>query len=109
MLSASGLNLLLDVANPFGQPHLVRPKLRGPALLPVVHHLPGQPKLLLGSGVHAAQIAPDDLALIEHRRLQLGIGPGPRHALPQRLQGAALQEVAPDRLGPDQQGGEDHE
>ena len=47
--------------------------------------------------------------LVEHGGLQLGIRPGTRHALPQRLEGPALQEVAPDRLGPDQECREDHE
>ena len=103
-----GLNLLLNVADPLGQPHLVGSKLSGPALLPVVHYLPCQTKLLFGAGVQAAQVAPYDLALIEHGGLQLRIRPGASHALPQRLQGPTLQEITPDRLGPDQEGGEDH-
>ena len=45
-----GLDLLLDVPNPFGQPHLLRPQLGRPALLPVVHHLPRQRNSFLAVG-----------------------------------------------------------
>ena len=84
-------------------------QLRGPAVEPVVHHLAAEPELLARARLHAAERAPDHLALVEHRGLDLGVGPGPCQALAQVLQGAAFQRVAADRLGAHQQHREDHE
>ena len=102
-------DLALEAGGPVGQRGLVRPQLRPPPLAPVVHHLAGESELPPGAGVEPAEIAPDDLALVEHGGLELGVGASPRHALAQGIQRAALQPVAPVGLRPDQQGREHHE
>ena len=102
-------DVVLNPADAVGQAPLARSELRAPAILPVADDLAGQGELLAGGRVEAAEIAPDDLSLVEHRGLQLGVGPGARHALAQRLEGAALQDVAADRLRPDQEGGQHHQ
>src|SRR5690349_2300675 len=92
-----GLDLRLDLLNPYRELLFVRTELGCPALLPVVHHLPGKLELLACVGIETAQITPDDFALIEHCRLELGICPSSGHARPQRLESTALQNVAADR------------
>src|SRR2546430_12997700 len=91
-----------------GELDLVGGKVGGPALEPEVPHLLGEREFLLGGGI-AAQVAPDDLRLVEHRVFDVRVGARARQALAQRLQRAALQGVGPDRLDADEQGRDDHE
>ena len=96
-------------ATPSARLRLARAELRAPASLPVVHHLAGQLELAPGTGIQAAEIAPDDLALIEHRGLQLRVGASPRHALAQGIERPPLEPIAPNGFGPHQQSGKHHE
>src|SRR6185503_2664553 len=59
--------------------------------------------------IQAAQIAPDDFALVEHGGFQLGIGPGARHAFTQGLQSPPLQQIAPNGAGSDRESRQRHE
>ena len=104
-----GDDLALDSGDALRQLHFLGPELRPPPLLPVVDHLAGQLEFPARSGIETAQVAPDHLALVEHRGLQLRVGPGARHALAQRLQRPALQHVAANGLRPDQKTGQHHE
>src|SRR5213078_1742206 len=57
-------------------------KPRSPAIEPVIHHLLGERKLPLGRRV-AAQVAPDDLRLVEHGVFHFGVrAPGAAAASP---------------------------
>ena len=104
-----GADLRLDAPHAHGELLLVWLKLAGPPIEPVVHHLSGEPELLPRARLHAAQRAPDHLALVEHGGLDLGIGAGARQALAQGLERAPLQGIAPDRLGADKQHREHHQ
>ncbi len=102
------LDVGFDAAHGVGQLDLVGGKVRRPAIEPEVHDLHGEREFLLGGGI-AAQVAPDDLRLVEHRVFDVRVGARARQALAQRFQRAALQGVGADRLHADEQGREDHQ
>src|SRR6266550_96599 len=87
---------------------LVRRQPGGPAIEPVVHHLLGEREFLLRGGI-AAQVAPDDLRLVEHRILDVRVGARARQPLAQHVQRGALQRIRADRLDADEQGRDDHQ
>src|SRR5204863_4190771 len=87
---------------------LVRRQPGGPAIEPVVHHLVGEREFLLSGGI-AAQVAPDDLRLVEHRILDVRVGARARQPLAQHVQRGALQRIRADRLDADEQGRDDHQ
>ena len=97
-----------DAAHAVGELDLVGRQVGGPVIEPEVHHLPGERELLLGGGI-AAQVAPDDLRLVEHPVLDVRIGARARQALAQGFQGGALQGIGADRLDADEQGRHDHQ
>ncbi len=101
-------NIAFDLAHAVREFDVPRRKPRSPAIEPVIHHLLGERKLPLGRRV-AAQVAPDDLRLVEHGVFHFGVRARVRQALPQRLQRPPLQRVGPNRLDPHEQGGEDHQ
>ena len=68
----------------------------------------GKMEFLLGCRIHSGEVAPDDVALVEHGGFQLGIGTRPSHALPQGLQRPPLQQVAADRLRSHEESRKDH-
>ena len=102
-------DLGLDTSDPISEVGLARAELPAPASLPVGHHLAGQLELAPGTGIQAAEIAPDDLALIEHRGLQLRVGASPRHALAQGIERPPLEPIAPNGFDAHQQSGKHHE
>ncbi len=102
-------DLRLNRGYAVGQRRLLRLELAAPPVLPVVDDLTREPELLPRGSIQPAQIAPHQLGLVEHRRLELGIGPGARHARPQLRERPPLERIAPNGLRPHQQGGEDHE
>src|SRR6476620_3137338 len=101
-------DLPLDLANSRIELLLIGMQFGGPALLPVVHHLIGEVKLLSRRWIQAAEVPPDDLALVEHGRLELRVGSGPGHALAQSRECPTLQNLAPNRPRADPQRPDHH-
>src|SRR6476646_1300396 len=102
-------DLPLALANSRIELLLIGMQFGGPALLPVVHHLISEVKLLSRRWIQAAEVPPDDLALVEHGGLELRVGSGPGHALAQSRECPTLQNIAPNRPRADHQRRDHHQ
>ena len=103
------LDAALNLLGAVRELRLIGPELRSPALLPILDDDAGCAEFIACVRVEPAEIAPDDLTLVEHRRLELGIRARAGHVLAEQLEGITLEDVRANRLDPDEQRGEDHE
>ncbi|PYP96195.1 MAG: hypothetical protein DMD34_05760 [Gemmatimonadetes bacterium] len=103
-----GPDIGLDPPDAGRQVELIGRQGGGPTVEPVVHDLFGERELLPRRRI-AAQVAPDDLGLIEHRVLDFGVRARARQSLAQRFERAAHQHIGAHRLDTHEQGGNHHE